>query len=143
MLSQFSSHFKLHLKKEATASYFSGLGLRQAGELNLKAAIKPQPTDHMSSNKDLKKRNQAFLGGQNSSTFYLNTIKKNAGLRAAFSSSCGGLQPLAAPVGPFGSNNRTLRVHLKMFKIHLEKLAEIHLEIFVEICLNFFLRKSI
>ena len=45
-------------------------------------------------------------------------------LRATFSSSCGGLQPLAATVGPFVPNNRVLWAHLKMFKIHLENFAE-------------------
>ena len=54
--------------------------------------------------------------------------RKIAALRAAFTSSCGGLQPSAAPVGPFGPNNRDLRAHLKMFKIHLKNLAAIHLE---------------
>ena len=57
---------------------------------------------------------------------------------SAFSSSCGGLQPSTAPVGPIGPNNRALRTHLKMFKIHLENFAVINLEIFAEICLFFF-----
>ena len=57
------------------------------------------------------------------------TTRKIAALQVTFSSSCEGLQPLAAMVGPFGSNNRALRAHLKMFKIHLENFAEIHLKI--------------
>ena len=44
------------------------------------------------------------------------------------------LRPSAATVGPFGPNNRALRAHLKMFKIHLGNFAQIHLEIFAEIC---------
>ena len=56
--------------------------------------------------------------------------RKIAALRAAFSSSCGGLQPSAAMVGPLGPNNSALRAHLKMFEIHLENFAEIHLENF-------------
>ena len=47
---------------------------------------------------------------------------------AAFSSSCGELQPSAAIVGPFRPNNRTLRAHLKMLKINLENFAEICLD---------------
>ena len=39
----------------------------------------------------------------------LNTNRKIAFLRPAFSSSCGGLKPLAATVGPFEPNNRALR----------------------------------
>ena len=59
-------------------------------------------------------------------------------LRAAFSSSCGGLQPSAATVGHFGPNNRAFRANLKILKIHLENFAEIHLENFAEIWLIFF-----
>ena len=55
-----------------------------------------------------------------------------------FSSSCGGLQPSAATVGPFGPKNRALRAHLRVLKIHLKKFPEIHLENFAEICLIFF-----
>ena len=72
--------------------------------------------------------------------------RKIAALRAAFPSSCGGLQPSAATVGPFGPKNRALRAHLKMLKINLENFAGIwliffakfHLEQFVEICLENF-----
>ena len=43
-----------------------------------------------------------------------------------FSSSCGWLQPSAAPVEPFGPNIGTLRAQPKMEKIHLEIFTEIH-----------------
>ena len=55
-----------------------------------------------------------------------------------FSSSSGGLQPLAATMEPFRSNNGTLRVQPRKLKIHLENFAEIYLEISAEICLKFF-----
>ena len=50
---------------------------------------------------------------------FLQSTRKIAALWAAFSSSCGGLQPSAATVGTFGPNNRALRAHLKMLKINL------------------------
>ena len=62
--------------------------------------------------------------------------RKIAALRAAFSSSCGGLQPSAAPMRPFGPNNRALPAHLKMFKNHLENFADVQLEKFAEIHLE-------
>ena len=46
----------------------------------------------------------------------LHATRKIAPLRAAFSSSCGGQQPSAATVGPFGPNNRALQAHLKFSK---------------------------
>ena len=66
------------------------------------------------------------------------SLEKLLAFGAAFSSSCGGLQPSAATVGPFGPNNRDLRAYLKMLKIHLENFEEIHLENFAEIWFNFF-----
>ena len=57
---------------------------------------------------------------------FLKDTRKIATLRAAFSSSCEGLQPLAVTVGPFGPNNRDLWAHFKKLKIHLENFAEIH-----------------
>ena len=36
------------------------------------------------------------------------------------SSSCGGLQPSAAMVGPFGPNNRALWAHIKMLEMNLK-----------------------
>ena len=39
--------------------------------------------------------------------FYIQ-LEKIAAIRAAFSSSCGGLQPSAATVRPFGPKNRAL-----------------------------------
>ena len=45
---------------------------------------------------------------------------------------------LAATEGPFGPNNRALRAHLQMLKIHLENFAEICLNFFAEIYLEKF-----
>ena len=44
----------------------------------------------------------------------LKRTRKIFALRAAFSSSCGGLQPLTAMVGPFGPNNGALRAKPKI-----------------------------
>ena len=52
---------------------------------------------------------------------FLIGTRKIAALRAAFSGSCGGLQPSAASVGPFGPNNRDLQAYLKMLKIPFGK----------------------
>ena len=64
----------------------------------------------------------------------MTTLKYNrkiGAIRADFSTSCGGLQPLDAMVGPFEPNNGALRAQPKILNIHLES--------FTEICLNFFL----
>ena len=97
----------------------------------------------------------------------LNFTRKIAFLRAAFFSSCGGLQPSAATVRPFRPKSGVLRAQPKnrmmnLFRfffaeIHLTffcdvnlKIEEISLERFEEICLKRFqktdwkiLRKSI
>ena len=57
-----------------------------------------------------------------------NVTRKIAGLQAFFSSSCRGLQPLAAPVEPFRPKIGVLRAKSRMLKIHLDNLAEIHLQ---------------
>ena len=72
----------------------------------------------------------------------LTVTRKITALRVTFSSSCGGLQPLAATVGPFGPNNSALWAQLKMLKINLENLAEICLKFFLKSALKF-LRKSV
>ena len=69
---------------------------------------------------------------------FLPKLEKNACLRAAFSSSCGGLQSSAAPVRLFGPNNGALRAQPKMLKIYLKTFAEINLNFFAKICLKFF-----
>ena len=50
-------------------------------------------------------------------TLKFTNIRKSAGLRPAFSSSCGGLQPSAATVGPFGPNSGALRAHTKILQV--------------------------
>ena len=57
-------------------------------------------------------------------------IRKIAALRPPFSSSCGGLQPLAATLVAFEP-----KIHLENFaEIRLKLLAEIRLENFAKIC---------
>ena len=62
------------------------------------------------------------------------TGHQTVALWTAFFSSCGGLQPSTATVGPFGPNNKALRAHLTVLKIHFKNFPEIHLENFAEIC---------
>ena len=86
----------------------------------------------------LSKSGFAFIPCWKLKELYYLKSRKNFALRAAFSSSCRGLQSSAAPVGPFGPNNEALRAQNKILKIHFENFAEICLIFFCKNPFSFF-----